>query len=286
MDFAVLQDLRDEGATDYLVSPLIFTDEAVHVATWSTRQPGGFTAAQLAGIERIIAPFARVEEIRALCRTAAILLDTYVGNQAGERILSGQIRRGDTQVIDAVIWFSDMRGSTALAEVLPAQAFIDLLNRYFDCQVPAILEHGGEVLKFIGDGLLAIFPIAGGGEREIGAVCRRAMRVARLARGNVDGLAAPAGTADAERPRFGLALHVGRLLYGNIGSANRLDFTCIGPAVNLAARLEQLAGELGHAILASQDFANGCGDGLSPVGAFRLPGVAAEQTIYRLAEET
>ena len=159
VDFPVLADLRAQGVTDYLASPLFFTDGAIHVVTCTTREPGGFTDAQIAGIEAIITPLARVAEIRALRRMASVLLDTYVGHDAGERILAGQIRRGDIEEIHAAIWLSDMRGFTALADRQPPRVLIDLLNRYFDCQVPVILDHGAEVLKFMGDGLLAIFAI-------------------------------------------------------------------------------------------------------------------------------
>jgi adenylate cyclase len=152
VDFPVLADLRAQGVTDYLASPLLFTDGAVHVVTCTTREPGGFTDTQIAGIEAIITPLARVAEIRALRRTASTLLDTYVGHDAGERILAGRIRVGDIEEIHAAIWLSDMRGFTALADGLPPRVLIDLLNRYFDCQVPAILDHGAEVLKFMGDG--------------------------------------------------------------------------------------------------------------------------------------
>jgi adenylate cyclase len=127
-DFAVLGELRAQGVTDYVASPLIFTDGSIHGATWSTRQPGGFSDAQICGLEAIVAPLARVAEIRALRRTASNLLDTYVGNQAGERILAGQIRRGHTEAIHAVIWLSDMRGFTVMADRLPPQDLVDLLN--------------------------------------------------------------------------------------------------------------------------------------------------------------
>jgi adenylate cyclase len=157
MDFAILTELRDEGVTDYLVSPLVFTPGDIHAVTWTTREPGGFTEAQIASIEAIIRPLARVAEVRGLRRVATNLLNTYVGNLAGERILAGQIRRGHTERIHAAIWLSDMRGFTSLADRLPAAALIGVLNRYFDCQVPAILAHDGEVLKFMGDGLLATF---------------------------------------------------------------------------------------------------------------------------------
>jgi adenylate cyclase len=179
MDFPMLAELRNEGLTDYLASPLLFTDGEIHLATWTTRQPGGFTDAQIEAIESIVAPLARVAEVRALRRTAGNLLDTYVGNNAGERILAGQIRRGHTEAIHAAIWLSDMRGFTLLADRVPPQTLVELVNDYFDCQVPAILKHGGEVLKFMGDGLLAIFPI--GNDRDPAEVCARALAHTRRA---------------------------------------------------------------------------------------------------------
>ncbi|MFZ0653281.1 MAG: adenylate/guanylate cyclase domain-containing protein [Pseudolabrys sp.] len=204
----------------------------------------------------------------------------YVGKDAGERVLAGHIRRGDTEAIHAAIWLSDMRGFTTLADTLPPQDLVDLLNRYFDCQVPAIIEHGGEVLKYMGDGLLAIFPI--GDERDFSTICAAALEAGRAARDQIAAL----GDGNGGGLRFGLALHVGDVLFGNIGSGNRLDFTCIGPAVNLAARLEKLAGRLGRTILASEDFVDHCGDdGLQSIGRFAVAGFAAEQTVYGLADE-
>jgi len=285
LDFPLLAELREEGVTDYLILPLAFSNGEVHAASWTTRQAGGFTAAQLAILYRIQAPFARITEIRALRRTAASLLNTYVGAGAGERILAGRIRRGDVEAIHAAIWLSDMRGFTALADRSPPQQLIDLLNRYFDCQVPAIEAGGGEVLKFMGDGLLAIFPLADD-EAEPSVACNRALTAARTARDAV-AMLGRANTAGAgERVRCGIALHLGEVLYGNIGSENRLDFTCIGPAVNLAARLEELTGALGRTILASAPFASHCDGTFVPVGDFALSGFAAPQTAYGLPEET
>ena len=275
-DFPVLAELRGEGVTDYLASPLFFTDGAVHVVTCTTRAPGGFTDAQLAGIEAIITPLARVTEIRALRRTASNLLDTYVGHDAGGRILGGRIRRGDIEEIHAAIWLSDMRGFTALADRLPPRVMIDLLNGYFDCQVPVILDHGAEVLKFMGDGLLAIFTVAGN-ETE---VCERALAAARRVQTNIAALASSAMPG----LRFGLALHIGDVLYGNIGSGNRLDFTCIGPAVNFAARLEKLTARLERAVLASGDFARFCAAEFSPIGEFSLAGFSTRQLVFGLAD--
>jgi len=274
-DFSILQDLRAEGVTDYSAFPLLFTDGTIHVATWSTKEPGGFTAKQFSDLESVIAPLARVAEIRALRRTAANLIDTYVGHQTGERILSGKIRRGHVEAIRAAIWLSDMRGFTASSELLPPQALIDRLNLYFGAQVPAILEHGGEVLKFMGDGLLAIFPIAG----DAGAVCRRALACALAVRARIAELPRD---ERGDAIRFGLALHVGEVMYGNIGGGNRLDFTCIGPAVNLAARLEKVASKLGETVVLSADFAAHCPDEFRRLGEHAVAGFAAPQTVLGL----
>ena len=280
-EFSIYDDLRSQNATDYLANPLIFTDGSVHVVTWSTQQRGGFTDAHIACIQTIVTPLARVAEIRALQRTAANLLDAYVGHHAGERILAGQIRLGHSELLHSVIWLSDMRGFTALADQLPPQILVDLLNRYFDCQVPTILQHGGEVLKFIGDGLLAIFPLAEGAT-DAPEVCNRALKAAREARVSIESIEAPFNTGNASGVRFGLALHLGEVLYGNIGSGNRLDFTCIGPAVNLAARLEKLAASLGRTIILSAEFAKHSRVDLEPLGEFAIAGFAAKQEAFGL----
>jgi adenylate cyclase len=277
-----LRDLRAEGVTDYLAVPLSFTDGSLHGISWSTKETGGFTDAQVTALQWITRPLARLAEIHALRHTAGNLLDTYIGNNAGARILAGQIRRGDADEIRAAIWLSDMRGYTNLSDRLPPQTIVEVLNRYFDCQVPAILEHGGEVLKFMGDGLLAIFPIAAD-DSDIDAVCRRVLAAARAARDNVEAMNMSDGTEHALR--FGLALHVGEVLYGNIGGAGRLDFTCIGPAVNLVARLEKVAAQLGRTVIASEEFARHCPSGMAELGEFSVAGFAVAQTAYGLRDE-
>ena len=252
--FPFLDDMRAEGVTDYIALPLHATDNSVHATSWTTRQPGGFSDAQLDGLRALMPPVTRLVEITNLRFTSVMLLDTYVGNRAGERILGGQIRRGHTDTMDAAIWLSDLRGFTALSDRLPAETVVEILNHYFDCQVAAIRSHGGEVLKFMGDGLLAVFP----SRRMDGAikqVCSRALEAARESRSSVHAIEFPHGEA-VERFRFGVALHVGKVLYGNIGGGNRLDFTCIGPAVNLAARLEKIAGRLHRTVVASGAFAS------------------------------
>ncbi|HEX9468171.1 MAG TPA: adenylate/guanylate cyclase domain-containing protein, partial [Bradyrhizobium sp.] len=240
--FPFFDDMRAEGVTDYIALPLLTTSGYTHASSWTTRHPGGFSDEQLNALRSLIPPLTRLVEITNLRRTAALLLDTYVGNRAGERILGGQIRRGHTDTMEAAIWLSDLRGFTALSDRLPAETVVDILNQYFDCQVSAIRTHGGEVLKFMGDGLLAVFPVTQQ-DGNVQQVCARALEAARESRASVEAMHYPIAET-VERFRFGVALHVGKVLYGNIGGGNRLDFTCIGPAVNLAARLEKIAGRL------------------------------------------
>jgi adenylate cyclase len=281
--FPFFDDMRAEGVTDYVALPLLFTDGTTHATSWSTRHPGGFTDEQLAALRTIVPPFARLGEIFALRRTATTLLDTYVGNRAGERIWAGQIRRGHAETMQAAIWLSDLRGFTALSDRLAPEIVVDVLNQYFDCQVPTIRQHGGEILKFMGDGLLAVFPIAKdhGNSAE---VCARALEAAREARAKVDAMRYPSGEG-AERFRFGVALHIGGVLFGNIGGSSRLDFTCIGPAVNLAARLEKIAGRLARTVVASEAFAGACAEGWADLGEFPVAGFSKAARVYGLAEE-
>jgi adenylate cyclase len=282
--FPLFDDLRPEGVTDYIALPLLQVDGSVHASSWTTRQPGGFTDAQINALRDLIPPLARLIEVTRLRFTSSILLDTYVGNRAGGRILGGQIRRGHTETMQAAIWLSDMRGFTALSDRLPAETVIEILNQYFDCQVSAIATYGGEVLKFMGDGLLAVFPIdeyVG----DVGKACVQVLQAACEARANVDAMHFPIGET-VERFRFGVALHVGRILYGNIGGGNRLDFTCIGPAVNLAARLEKIAGRLHRTVVASAAFAGASPGVWEDLGEFPIAGFSKAERVYGLTDET
>jgi adenylate cyclase len=280
LDFPFLAEMREEAVSDYLAMPLRFTNGEIHTASFTTREPGGFTAGQIAAIEAIGPPLARVAEVRGLRRTAINLLNAYVGRDAGERILAGRIRRGDSETIRAVIWLSDMRGFTRRADTMAPAALIELLNLFFDNLVPPIEAEGGEVLKFMGDGLLAIFRIADDGE--IDAVRTRALRAARQAEANIAALRAQEGGQDL---RFGLDLHVGEALYGNIGAGSRLDFTCIGPAVNMAARLEKIAARLARTVVGSAAFARDLPEDFVALGDFELAGFREPQTVYGLREE-
>jgi adenylate cyclase len=281
--FPFFDDMREEGVTDYIALPMHFTDGTTHATSWTTKADGGFTDEHLAALRATVLPFARLAEIFAMRRTAAALLDTYVGNRAGERIWAGQIRRGHAEAMQAAIWLSDLRGFTALSDRLAARAVVDILNQYFDCQVPAIRKHGGEILKFMGDGLLAVFPIAKDGG-DLGAVCARVVEAAREARASVDAMRYPAGEG-GERFRFGVALHIGEILFGNIGGTSRLDFTCIGPAVNLASRLEKIAGKLSRTVVASAAFAGVSSDGWTELGEFPIAGFSKTQRVFGLRDE-
>ncbi len=277
-------EMREKGATDYLASPLLMSDGTIHACSWITHDAGGFTDAQLDGIRAVMPSLTRMIEIFLLRRTAAGLLDNYVGAGAGARILAGQIRRGHTETMNAAIWLSDLRGFTPLSDRLSPEAVVEILNLYFDCQVPMILDHGGEVLKFMGDGLLAVFPIAAD-NGDAKAVCTRVLEAACKSR---DAVAAMTYGSDGDTLggfRFGLALHVGKVLYGNIGGGNRLDFTCIGPAVNLAARIEKIAGRLNRSVIASTDFVRHVDARWSDLGPFAVAGFAASQRVYGLPDE-
>ena len=281
--FPIVEEMRAEGVTDYIALPVPFTDGAVNASSWTTKQPGGFTDEQLNALRSVIPPLARYIEIISLRRTAMMLLDTYVGNRAGEKIWGGQIRRGHTETMNAAIWLSDLRGFTSLSDRVPAETVVDILNNYFDCQVAAIRKHGGEVLKYMGDGLLAVFPIDEyvGDEQQ---VCSNVLEAAHESRVSVAEMQYPIGDA-VERFRFGVALHVGRILYGNIGGGNRLDFTCIGPAINLAARLEKIASNLQRTIVASEGFAGICRGGWSDLGEFPVAGFSKAARVYGLLDE-
>jgi adenylate cyclase len=284
LSFPFFDDMREEGVTDYIALPLTFVDGSVHGASWTTKQPGGFTDEQIAGLKSVVPPLTRLIEVISMRSTATTLLDTYVGSRAGARILHGQIRRGHTETMRAAIWLSDLRGFTALSDRLPSESVVDILNAYFDCQVQAVARHGGEVLKFMGDGLLAVFPIAEG-DVDRDAVCKTVLDAALEARAEVAALQWSDPLGVIERFRFGVALHIGDVLYGNIGGRNRLDFTCIGPAVNLAARLEKLAGKLHRTVVASEGFADASAGDWNDLGEFPIAGFSRAERVFGLADE-
>ncbi len=275
-EFAILADLRCDGFTDYIVHPVPFADGSYKALSLATRRPGGFTADEVALFEAMIPALAFNLEVQALRRTARTLLDTYVGQQSGGRVLDGQIRRGTGETIRAVIWLCDLRGFTNLSEILSRDALIDLLNCYFGPMCDAVADGGGEVLKFIGDAMLAIFPIG----NDAPAVCGTALAAAKRAEAALVGENSRRDAAGLPRIAYGLALHVGDVMYGNIGSDTRLDFTVIGPAVNLTARIETMCRQLGRQLLLSSEFVRQGRIAAQSLGTFSLKGVGAEQEIF------
>ena len=276
-EFPRYAEIKAEGMTEYMILPLNFSDGKIHATTWSTDRAGGFTDEQVALIKAILPAFGLLIEIHLTRRIAINLLDTYVGRHAGERILSGQITRGSGETIPAAIWFSDLRGFTQISERRSRDELLALLNQYFDCLAQAVTERGGEILKFIGDAVLAIFPLS---DED---ACAKALEAAFEAQASLDALNAEREREGEPALAFGIALHAGEVMYGNIGSQSRLDFTVIGPAVNLASRIEGLCPDLGADILLSRAFADRLGGRvpLERLGGHLLKGIEGEVDVFR-----
>ncbi len=207
------------------------------------------------------------------------VLEMYLGRDAARRVLAGDINRGSGETIRAVIWLCDLRGFTVMADTTPWDQLVDLLNAFFDCMAEPIHEHGGEVLKFMGDGMLAIFNLS---ERRKTDACHAAYKAAVAAVDNMAEFNARRVAIGAAPVGFGLALHVGEVVYGNIGAAGRLDFTVIGAAVNEASRMEKMCKELELPLLASETFVAGCPDLLHHVGRFELPGTGHTRHLFTI----
>jgi len=275
MDFPILEDLRKEGATDFLAVPLRFIGGEVHAASFATRRPGGFTDPELAALRRLLPPFTRVAEIYSNIRKAQNILDAYLGPSAGAKVLAGQIKRGDGEDIHAVIWFCDLRDSTPLADSMGRREFLALLNEYFECVLGPVLERQGEVLRFIGDAALAIFPVDG----NPAAACAKALEAAREALARMDKL----NKNRTPRLRCGIGLHLGELTYGNIGTPTRIEFTVIGAAANEAARIEALCKRLEVDLLVSEPVARALQSPLKSLGVHTLRGVGDKMELFTLS---
>ncbi len=273
--YPVLHDLWDQGFRDYTAMALVGANGRRNAVTFATRHPGGFSAADLGMLYGALPALSVLLEARALRLLATTLLNTYVGPAAGQRILDGDIRRGSGMTLSAVLWYCDLRGFTPLADRLEIGALIALLNGYFEIMGGAVQRRGGEVLKFVGDALLAIFPIgAGNGPDELARQCAEALAAADEAMAGMTSLNAQRAAWGQPLLGAGIALHVGDVLYGNIGAPDRLDFTVIGPAVNLVTRLEGLTRALDRPLLTSAAFAAACPEGgLRSLGLHAVKGL-------------
>jgi adenylate cyclase len=268
--------LSAEGLTDYVAWPLRFTLGKRHLVSFSSSQPDGFADIDLRRLAELLPALSSVVEIRVKNRLARDLLDTYVGPHAGEAILAGAIHRGSGFTVEAAVIIVDLRGFTTISDLWPRDDVIALLNEYFDALAEPIERHGGEILKFMGDGLLAIFP--GDAPAAFHAVEDICLCLARLNANRA---------ADGRPPlEFAVGCNYGDVMYGNIGSRKRLDFTVIGPAVNIAARLETLTKELNRKALFSAAFIAkaSCGRRVQLCGRFPLRGVGEPIEVFSFAD--
>ncbi|WP_315741444.1 MULTISPECIES: adenylate/guanylate cyclase domain-containing protein [unclassified Bradyrhizobium] len=267
---AVYDEMRAQGLTDYVAWPLYHTLGKRHIVTFATDRPGGFEDAHIAALFKLLPMLALVSEIRMKNRLARTLLETYVGSHAGELILAGATRRGSGTTVRAAIMICDLRDFTRISDNWPRDDVIDLLNGYFDAMSEPIVRHGGEILKFMGDGLLAIFPLSEP------RACANLLHAVAEARQAMLALNEKNGEAGRAPLNYGVGVHVGDVMYGNIGSRARLDFTVIGPAVNMASRLETLTKQVGKPVLLSRAFADLVKDEfeLERVGEYPVRGFA------------
>jgi len=279
LDYPILHELKAEGATDYLALPVVSAHgDYNYMVTYVTDRPGGFTEAEIADLTRMSQLLPVVADMHSQRSIARNVLNAYLGAKTGPKVLAGQIRRGTGEELNAVLWSSDLRAFTARSDRLPGERMIALLNALFDAQAKAIHDHGGEILKFIGDGLLAIFPIEApdrGGDAAVHAL-EAAIAALASVRELRDGLAA-AGEPPLE---IVVALHAGTVIYGNIGAADRLDFTVIGPAVNLVSRVEAVAKALNLPIVVTDDFARAYGKPLRSLGRHELRGLSMPHELF------
>ena len=281
-EHGLVRDLRGEGLTDYAALPMISGFGTVNVITFATATAGGFSDADLerfAALSNLLAPLV---EILAVLRSSKGLLDTFIGPRISDRIIKGQVKRGDGDRIDAAFWYSDLRGFTQLSETLPTNELLDLLNDYFEYCAVAAAARGGEILQFIGDAILIVFEI--GRPEERAAVCEGALDAAIDAFDSIAVVNHRRRRAGQEVIEFGLGLHLGTVTHANVGAPNRLAFNVVGPAVNMTARIQSMTKEIGTPLLVSAAFAKLVKRPLRSVGRHDLRGVASGQELFAPAD--
>jgi adenylate cyclase len=282
--FELFEELRALGVTEYALRYVQFSKS--RTALWgtvlsvATDRTGGFADGEFEAVDHILPALSVVAYRIALSHVAVETLGTYLGPQTGARVLQGMIRRGDSQVISAALLLADLRGFTALVDRAPGTEAVCWLNEHLECIGDAVTQRGGEVLKFLGDGLLAVFP-----SDRIGAerACSAALSAAVDACSRNAGLNARRATEGGPALGLSIALHFGDVIYGNIGTARRLDFTVIGPAVNEVSRMEALGKALGRELLLSQSIAHRCGHPVLSLGPHQLRGTAGMREMFTLA---
>lgn len=273
--YPMLREFKQQGGTEYLMVPFRSAMGEQPWVSLATRTPGGFSDEHFRRIEAACVHMAWKTRLAIAENATRSLLQVYLGPNAAEQVIAGQFRRGRSVAIKAVIWFCDLRGFTALGDRLPAAELVATLDRYFELVAAPIEQHGGEVLKFVGDAVLAVFPCAGDPPKAAAG----AWNAAREVLGELDRLAPL---------KMGIALHVGEVLYGNIGGRSRLDFTVIGPAVNEASRVEALCKELGTPLLVTGEFVAvlGAREQVRSLGLQTLRGVSRQTELFTAAAFT
>lgn len=291
LEFPIFAEFRAEGAAGYYARAIAFRegqllDEADQgvVFTWTTARPGGFADEEVAVFERILPAFALAVRSASSHQVAESVLCTYIGQEAGKRVLRGEIDRGAVRRQRAVLLFEDLRGFTRHADTVAPEQMVQALNGYLDAMGKPLLERGGDILKFMGDGVLGVIGL----DEDSASGCRSALQAARETRAAVQGLNRARRKDGLLAMELDIVLHVGEVMYGNVGAVGRLDFTMIGPAVNEAARMEPLCRALGCTVLVSQAFHDACAaDGrreLVSVGSHALRDIAGERQLYTLRD--
>ena len=287
--FPLLMQLKAKGFTDYLALIVAFGGAPLHprsydglATSWSTRSPQGFSDDDVAIMRGVLAPLALVFRLAIKDQITKNALNTFHGPMVGGRILSGTIKRGDGERLDAALWYSDLRNSTGLADELPVDAFLELLNSYFDCAAGAVMEQGGQVLDIIGDAILAFFPTRDGDDAS--EACALALEAAVGARGRLSTLRreGSARTGDIE---FGIGVHFGDVVFGNAGTPERLKFGVLGRAVNEVARTADMSKKLKRPVVVSHEVAKRSSLTLADLGLHKLRGIPTARRLWAMEVE-
>jgi adenylate cyclase len=279
LDFPILHDIKAQGGTEYFAFP-VASAYGSHMVSYTTDRVGGFSDQEIAQLQAVSERLSVLADIHIQRQIAENVLKAYLGSHTGPLVLAGKIRRGTGDTINAVLWSSDVRSFTAFSDRVSGQQVIAKLDQIFDGQARAIARHGGEILKFIGDGLLAIFPVET--PEQAAQAATEALTAASEA---IESVRALGPHAPGEAPlKMVIALHYGSAIYGNIGAADRLDFTVIGPDVNLVSRIEAVAKSLDLPVVVSDDFARVHGGELKSLGMHKLRGLEQPHELFTLPD--
>lgn len=273
-----LEQLLTKNGMDGISLQLASSTGECNIMNVVTKSSNGLSTGDITKFNVLAVLLSPVIELLATRRITTTLLDTYIGHRAGQRVLDGLIMRGDGETIDAVIWYSDLRDFTLLTETLAPDALLSMLNTYFEYVSTAVSQRGGEVLRFIGDAMLIVFPVEK--NADVSQTCRSALDAANDTLLSLDALNRQRQQAGAPPIRFGIGLHIGQVIYGNVGAPNRLDFTVMGAAVNRTARLEELTKKVGVPLLLSAEIAAHAEGGVRSMGKYSMRGVAEQQEVF------